>query len=358
MTVGKIKCGVITLNEKRGCSIAKIAQICGVSKATVSRVINNNPNGVGEETRKRVLKTIEELKYRPNSLARGVATSHSNMIGLVVPDVSNFFYPKIIRGVMDYMDDVGYSVILGNSDYNPEREAHQLLHMIDKRVDGIILCSGVSNHEFLSDFRKYDVPLGLVGRSFDHSLSDTSITGDNIRGGFKSTSYLIRGGNRRIVYIEGNPGLAGSQQRLEGYRKAHRDAGIPICEELILSGDYSIDYGRQAVDDILDRGLKFDAIMTGSDLIAIGVVNQLQHRGIRVPEDVEVIGFDNIELTTVVNPPLSTVSKPHYQMAQHISQQLLSIINGEQVILPHMIVEPQLVLRNTTRERSYDSEYC
>ena len=343
--------------DNHRCSMAEIAKICGVSKATVSRVINNNPNGVGEETRQRVLKTIEELKYRPNTLARGVATSRSNIVGLVVPDVSNFFYPKMIRGVMDYMDSVGYSVILGNSDYDPRQEAHQLLHMIDKRADGIILCSGVSNHEFLSDFKKYHVPLGLVGRTFDHSLSATSITGDNIRGGFKSASYLLRGENRRIVYAEGNPGLAGSQQRLEGYRKAHRDAGVEICPELILSGDYSIDYGRQVVDDLLDQKIPFDAIMTGSDLIAIGVVSQLQRRGIRVPEEVEVIGFDNIELTAVVNPPLSTVSKPHYQMAKHISQQLIRIINGEQVLLPHTIVEPQLVLRSTTRSHEYDNEY-
>lgn len=343
--------------ELHQCNMAEIAQICGVSKATVSRVINNNPNGVGEETRKRVLKTIEELKYRPNTLARGVATSRSEIIGLIVPDVSNFFYPKVIRGVMDYMDSMKYSVILANSDYDPQQEARQLLHMIDKRVDGIILCSGVSNHQFLSDFKKYNVPLGVIGRSFDHSLSATSITGDNVRGAFKSASYLIRGGAQRIVYVEGHAGLSGSQQRLEGYQKAHRDAGMPYDEELILHGDYSVDYGYHVVDDLLDRGVEFDAIMTGSDLIGIGVVAQLRHRGIRVPEDVEVIGFDDIELTTVVDPPLSTVSKPHYQMAQHISQQLLRIIDGEQVMLPHTIVEPQLVLRGTTKSRPYDSEY-
>ena len=338
-------------------SMAEIAEICGVSKATVSRVINNKPNGVGEETRQRVLETIKKLKYRPNTLARGVATSRSNMIGLIVPDVSNFFYPKMIRGVMDYLDGQGYSVILGNSDYNPRQEADQLLHMIDKRVDGIILCSGVSNHQFLQDFKKYNVPLGLVGRSFDHSLSATSITGDNIRGGYKSASYLIRGGNRRIVYAEGNPGLAGSQQRLEGYLKAHRDVGLQVRQELIVSGDYSIDYGMQVADQLLDGKIRFDAIMTGSDLIAIGILTRLQQRGVRVPEDVELIGFDNIELTTIVSPPLSTVSKPHYQMARHVSEQLLKIINGEQVLLPHTIIEPQLVLRGTTRPRTYDGEY-
>ena len=165
--------------EKRKYSIEEIANICNVSKATVSRVINHSPTGVGEETRKRVQTVIEKLNYRPNNLARSVATSRSQMIGLIVTDVSNFFYPKIIRSVTDYMNGKGYAVIIGNSDYNPEKEADQLLSMIDKRVDGIILCSGVSNAVFLKDFKKYHVPLALIGRAFDSSLSEPSIMGDN-----------------------------------------------------------------------------------------------------------------------------------------------------------------------------------
>lgn len=188
-----------SVDEKRKYSIEEIANICNVSKATVSRVINNSPNGVGEETRKRVQKVIETLNYRPNSLARSVATARSMMIGLIVPDVSNFFYPKIIRSVTDYMNAKGYAVIIGNSDYNPEREADQLINMIDKRVDGIILCSGVSNATFLKDFKKYKVPLALIGRAFDSSLSDASIMGDNEKGAYKSASYLIEGGDRKSV---------------------------------------------------------------------------------------------------------------------------------------------------------------
>lgn len=343
--------------EKRKYSIAEIAQICGVSKATVSRVINNSPSGVGEKTRERVLQTIEKMNYRPNALARSVATSRSGMVGLILPDVSNFFYPKIIRGVTDYMDTKGYSVIVANSDYNPEQEAKQLLNMIDKRVDGIILCSGVSNREFLTQFRNYHVPLGLVGRTFDSSLSDTGIGGDNVLGGYKSASYLLRGGNRRVVYVEGNPGTSGSRQRMEGYCKAHREFGLPVREELTLHGDYSVEYGREAVDFLLDRGIAFDAIMTGSDLIAIGIVSQLQARGMQVPEEVEVIGFDNIELTTIFNPHLSTVSKPHYDMAQHVARQLLRVIEGKPVPLAHTVVQPRLVLRETTKKRDYDREY-
>lgn len=340
---------VDSMGEKKNYSIAEVARICGVSKATVSRVINNIPQGVGPETREKVLKTIRELNYRPNALARSVATSKSGTIGLIIPDVSNFFFPVIIRGVTDYMDSCGYSVIVANSDYDPEREAQQLLRLVDRRVDGILLCTGVSNKDFLQDFRKHNIPLALLGRSFDSSCSDASIIGDNVRGAYKSTSHLMKNGSRRVVYVEGNPDTAGSRQRLRGYKQAHAEFGIPVREEFIISGDYSIAFGQETAKKLLESGLEFDGIITGSDLIAIGILTQLMKSGVRVPEDVEIIGFDNIELTTVVTPMLSTISKPHYKMAQHISEQLIRIIQGETIPLPHTVVEPQLVLRETTR---------
>ena len=341
------------MENKTKYSISQIAEICGVSKATVSRVINNSPCGVGEATKERVRKVIEELNYRPNALARGVAVSRSRMIGVVVPDVSNFFYPKIIRGISDYLEKKDYSVIVCNSDYNPEKEAQLLM----SRVDGVILCSGISNKAFLEKYRKYQVPLVLLGRTFDSSVSDASITGDNVKGSRKAASYLLRGGNRRIVYVEGNTELSGSKQRLEGYQEALREHGIAFDKRLTMSGEYSIEFGRRAAEELLEKKVEFDAIMTGSDLIAIGVISGLLDAGKKIPEEIEVMGFDNIELAEVFRPALSTVSKPHYEMAQHLAKQIIRIIEGEEVGLSHMVVEPTLKLRRTTKERPYDSEY-
>ena len=344
------------MENKTKYSISQIAEICGVSKATVSRVINNSPCGVGEATKERVRKVIEELNYRPNALARGVAVSRSRMIGVVVPDVSNFFYPKIIRGISDYLEKKDYSVIVCNSDYNPEKEAQLLMSLVDKRVDGVILCSGISNKAFLEKYRKYQVPLVLLGRTFDSSVSDASITGDNVKGSRKAASYLLRGGNRRIVYVEGNTELSGSKQRLEGYQEALREHGIAFDKSLTMSGEYSIEFGRRAAEELLEKKVEFnrifDAIMTGSDLIAIGVISGLLDAGKKIPEEIEVMGFDNIELAEVFRPALSTVSKPHYEMAQHLAKQIIRIIEGEEVGLSHMVVE-----RRTTKERPYDSEY-
>ncbi len=312
---------------------------------------------MGEETRKRVQKVIQEMNYRPNVMARSVAVSHSQMIGVVVPDVSNFFYPRIIRGISDYLEKKDYSVIICNSDYNPEKEAKHLMSFVDRRVDGVILCSGYSNKSFLEDYRKYHVPLVLLGRTFDSSVSDASITGDNVKGAKKAASYLLRGGNRRIVYVEGKAEISGSKQRLTGYKEAMAENGIPFDEALVLYGDYSIAFGRRAAEELLQKKVKFDAVMTGSDLIAIGLVSGFLDAGVRIPEDIEVIGFDNIELAEVFRPALSTVSKPHYKMAQYLAEQMIRIIEGEETGLTHMVVEPTLKLRETTRKRDYDREY-
>ena len=332
-------------------SIEEIAALCNVSKATVSRVINQNPKGVGKETRKRVLDVIEKLNYRPNALARGIATARSGIIGLVVPDLSNFFYPKIVRGITDTMDRHQGSVLVANSDYDPEKEARQLLQMVDKRVDGIILCSGVSNAAFLSDFRKYHIPVALIGRSYDISLCDISISGNNVKGGYQAAKYLLDNGSRRIAFVEGKFHTSGGTQRLEGFHQAHQEAGIPVDSSLLMEGDYTIAFGRKAARLLVQQKKKINAVMTGSDLIAIGLVTEFQALGLRVPEDVEIIGYDNIELSAVFHPMLSTVSKPHYDMAVFITEQLLKLAAGEKVQLPHMKVEPELVLRETTRKK-------
>lgn len=336
------------MSEKKLYSIAEIAKICGVSKATVSRVINNIPQGVGPETREKVLRTVRELNYRPNALARSVATSKSGTIGLIIPDVSNFVYSRIIRGVTDYMDGCGYSVIVANSDYDPDQEAQQLLRLVDRRVDGILLCSGVSNKEFLCQFREHNIPLVLLGRNIDNCCSSSSIVSDNVRGTCKAISHLLRRGRSRVIYVEGHPDVVEARQRLQGYQQAHMEFGVPVREEFIISGDYTMEFGREAVKRLLKSGMEFDAIFAGSDLIAIGIVTELIESGVRVPEDVEVIGYDNMDVGASYSPALSTVSKPHYQMAQHISEQLIRLIQGETILLPHTVVEPNLIFRETT----------
>ncbi len=343
--------------EKEGAFVGKkytisdIAEICNVSKATVSRVINNKSCGVGEETKRRIQKTMKELNYRPSSLARSVATSCSHMIGLIIPDVSNLFYPSLIRGVSDYLDENGYSLCLSNSDSDPKKEKNHLLSMVDLRVDGVILCSGVSNENFLAQYRKYNVPIVFIGRTFDIHLSDGSITGDNTKGAEMAMKHLLSSGNRRIVYLDGNAGVSGAIQRYEGYRQALMQAGIELDESLVHFGDFTIEFGQTKLEELIRFGVKFDAVFAGSDLIGIGVVKALHAAGKKVPDEIEVIGFDGIELSEIFEPQLSTVRKPHYDMAREATRMLLSIIEGTAGEIRHISVQPTLILRNTTRKK-------
>lgn len=330
-------------------SIADIAQKAGVSTTTVSRVINHISKGVSTATRDRVQAIIEEMNYRPNLQARGIAKAHSRMIGVIIPDVSNLFYPQVLRGIDDHIGERGYNMILCNSDSDPELEKKHLLAMVDHRVEGVILCSGVSNEQFLKEYRAYAMPLVMIGRSFDSRYADGCIIGDNEGGMYASASYILSHGHRRILYLDGPAQVAGPMHRLVGFRHAMQDHRTPICEDMICQGEFSVQYGLDTVRWMLEKGGPFTAVVTGSDLIAVGAVKALLGKGIRVPDDVEVMGFDDIELSRIFEPSLSTVSKAHYAMAQEAARMLLSVIGGETPAIRRVQASSELILRNTTR---------
>lgn len=332
-------------------TIADIAALCGVSKATVSRVINGKSAGVGEETRTRVLAAMEQTHYRPSSLARSFATARSRVIGLIIPDAANLFFPTIIRAVCDALEQHGYSIMLCNSDSDPQREARHLLAMVDHRVEGVILCSGVSNWEFLAKYADYGIPLVTIGRSFDIDHSQASISGSNYSGARVATRYLLEGGNEHIYYLDGVPNTAGVMQRCGGFLSAMSEAGYEVHPDQICQQAFSFEYGAEQTARILDGGKKLSAIFAGSDLIAIGAVKTLLSRGIRIPQDVEVIGFDDIPLASMLTPALTTMNKPHDEMATQAVSMLMEIIQGRIGDIRHITVEPKLVVRDTTRPR-------
>lgn len=332
-------------------TIADIAMMCGVSKATVSRVLNGKSEGVGEETRRLVLQTIEKANYRPSSLARGIATARSRMIGLVIPDAANLFYPTIIRAACDALDERGYSLMLCNTDTDPQKEGEQLLKLVDHRVEGVILCSGVSNKEFLARYAGFDMPVVTIGRSFDIDFSRASISGNNYSGACVATRFLLEGGSSDIFYLDGDPGTAGVIQRRGGFLSVMRDAGEVGAEARICQREFSYAYGYEQVRELLREKRSISAIFAGSDLIAIGAVKALLEHGVRVPEDIEVIGFDDIPLASMLTPPLTTMHKPHEEMAKRAVEMLIEAIDGKLGEIRHIIVEPELVLRSTTRSR-------
>ncbi|MDO5435540.1 MAG: LacI family DNA-binding transcriptional regulator [Clostridia bacterium] len=330
-------------------SMLDIAQRAGVSTTTVSRVINNNTKGVSEQTRNRILEIIRETNYRPSIQARNIAQSHSNIIGVIIPDMANLFYPKIIRGINDCITKHGHLMMLCNSDSNPETEKQQLLAMVDNRVAGVVLCSGVSNDSFLKEYHQFGTPLVMIGRNSDSKYADGQITGDNVAGMYESASYILGHGHRDILYIDGPMEVSGPIFRQKGFRHAMADKGMPVDESMVFNGDFSVNYGYRVVSDLLEQGHRFTAVISGSDLIAVGAVKALLHHGVSVPKDVEVIGYDNIDLSEICEPALSTVSKPHYDMAYEAAEILMRIIEGDTPKLRYIKTEAKLILRDTTR---------
>lgn len=333
-------------------SIADIARKAGVSTTTVSRVINHISKGVSSATRERVQAVIYEMNYRPNLQARGIAKSRSGIIGVIIPDVSNLFYPQILRGIDDYISERGYSMMLCNSDSDPEQEKKQLLSMVDNRVAGVILCSGVSNESFLKNYGAYEMPLVMIGRNFDSQYADGCIIGDNEGGMYRSTEYMIGHGHKDILYLDGPAQVAGPMYRLVGFRHAAMDYKVPVQDDLVCLGEFSIEYGFDTVQWMLDNGRHFTAVIAGSDLIAIGAVKALLKNGVQVPGDVEVMGFDNIDLSSIFEPSLSTISKPHYAMAQEAARMLLEVIGGKRPAIHRVQTASELILRDTTRSDS------
>lgn len=330
-------------------TISDIAKQCGVSKATVSRIINNKNTGFSKETKKLVMDKIGELHYRPNELARSVSTSESRTVGMLVPDIKNVTYMELICSAEQALAEQGYSLLLAQSAGSAETEQRLLLQMIDRRVDGVILCSGVANSAFLKEYRMYNRPIILIGRDFDRHISDGSIGGDNKSGAKQAIQYFLERGHQQIALIDGTAEGSGAKQRLEGYKEALLLNSIPFTPALVQSGEYTAGSGYRLTDALLKQKLPFTAVLTGGDPIAIGVLNRLAEEKIPVPGRVELIAFDNTELASLYQPPISSVHKPHHAMAREAVRMLLGKLQNPNAEVFHISVRPNLVLRKTTK---------
>jgi len=334
-------------------TINDIAKMANVSKGTVSRVINNKPEGVSEETRRRILKIIDEVGYVPNSNARSITVSETKTIGLIIPDVSNPFFAELARGVEDCSSKYGYTVFLCNSDMSLEKQKDYLNALLEKRVDGIILnTSGDFNDpKFRDKFYKINIPVVLIDRKTEDLERYKGVFIDNVEAGYMATKYLISGGNENIAYLGGTCGIDTSMKRLRGYDKAINEAGIRLNPDYIIFGDYTIKSGYERTLSLMKKHGEIQAIFAGSDIIAIGAIKALKDMNLSVPDEVEVVGIDNISISNLVSPSLTTVAQPIYEIGYKASEKLINFINNksdyEDEFLP-----TKLVVRNSTRKRT------
>jgi LacI family transcriptional regulator len=329
--------------NKATVSIRDVAAAAGVSIATVSRVLSPASAEIRmrQETRDRVVRAIEDLGYRPNDLARALLQQRTSAIGLVLPDISNPYYPPLVRGVEDVASAHGYRVVLCNTDREPDKTAAYLDTLVKTRVDGVIVAGGsladLPGRELV--FETYRTKLVMVGR---HGLTQPSVQVDNVAATRVATEYLLGLGHRRIAFVGGPMDSSTAQDRLIGHQQALRKAGVPDSgQDAVRVGDFDERSGYEATRSLLD-GEARTAVLCANDRMALGAYAALADAGLSVPGDVSVVGFDDVPMASFVRPTLTTIAVPTYEMGQAAMRLLLEMFNGasgnEPVLMPTRLV--------------------
>ncbi|HHW12843.1 MAG TPA: LacI family transcriptional regulator [Firmicutes bacterium] len=328
-------------------TIKDVAKKAGVSISTASLVINNKA-GVSERLRAKVLAAIEELDYRPNGMARALKSKKSKVLGLIIPDIVNPFFPLVVRGVEAAALRYGYSLILGNTDGKLEEEARYLELFVEKCVDGIIFIPASNFKKNIRTFLRIESPKVVIDRALEGTGLPTVMT-DNITGAYLATRHLLANGRRRILFISGPQDLQASQDRYKGYKKALGEFGLD--EELVLNGDYTFDSGKRVMEQALKEKLCFDAVFGANDLMALGAMVVLSENKIKIPEDVEVVGYDNILFSSLSKPTLTTVEQPAYQMGYEATRLILRQIYSKKELSECKLLEPKLIVRESSPQQ-------
>lgn len=329
-------------------TIYDVAREANVSMATVSRVVNGNPN-VKPATRKKVLEVIDRLGYRPNAVARGLASKKTTTVGVIIPDISNIFYAELARGIEDIATMYKYNIILSNSDQNAEKELHLLNTMLGKQVDGILFLGGHISEEHVHEFERSPVPIVLAG-AVEETNKVPSVNIDYKAASFDAVTELLEKGHKRIGFVSGPfHDTINMKFKLEGYREALAKAGVEYSDDLVVEGDYTYDSGLEAWQKFSELEDKPTAIFVGNDETALGVIHGAQDQNVSIPEEVEVISFDNTRLALMVRPQLTSVVQPLYDIGAVAMRLLTKYMNKETVEESTVVLPHRLEYRNSTK---------
>ncbi len=326
-------------------TIRDVARRAGVSIKTVSRVLNGSPR-VTEDTRQRVMAAIDALDFHPNAAARALVLRKSRTIGLVIADITNPFFPEIVRGVEDVANRHNYNVILCNTDENPDKERCYINLIREKQGDGIILAgSRIGADEVVALARK-GIHVVVINGDVRHPRVGVVAVANEERA-HEAVSHLARMGHTRIAYISGSPMSSSNAERLQGYRRGHDDNGIPLDESLVVQAGPTREGGFAAMSCLLNIPARPTAILAYNDLQAIGAMEAIKEHGLTVPRDIAVIGFDDIQLASFTTPPLTTFRMPKYEMGMRAAEMLIGMIISRTVRESRLVVDPELVIRES-----------
>jgi LacI family transcriptional regulator len=308
----------------RRVTISEVASRAGVSPTTVSHVLSGK-RVVGATTRGTVLEAIRELGYRPNHVARNLRTRRSHMVAVVVPDITNPFYGVLTRGLADALDAAGYGTYVCNTDGSTDREVKFLEDALDRGADGIVLASGDTASQMTLEPNGDRTPMVTIGEHLDRPHVDT-VMADDEAGSRAAGEYLVARGYRRIAMIQGP--LHSAAARSRGFSSAMRSAGRKVPRELMVPGDWTRPGGYAAMQMLMALPKPPDAVFCANDLMAIGAIDVAHELGLQVPQDVAVMGFDDVDAATIVNPPLTTVRNSPYEAGSAAGDLLMSRMAG------------------------------
>ncbi|MFC4305739.1 catabolite control protein A [Cohnella boryungensis] len=323
-------------------TIYDVAREAGVSMATVSRVVNNNPN-VKPQTRKKVYEAIERLGYRPNAVARGLASKKTTTVGVVIPDIANANFAEVARGIEDIANMYHYNIILSNADKRKDKEIRVINTLLEKQVDGLLFMGGAVTEEHIQAFKTSNVPIVLCATTDDKGTIP-SVDIDHESAAFDAVSRLVSEGHRSIAMISGTlQDPANGYARYQGYKRALEQAGLPYREDYVRVGNYKYESGIDAMQYFLELAEPPTAVFAATDEMAIGAVHCIQDSGLSVPDDVSVISVDNSRISSMVRPLLTTVAQPMYDIGA-VSMRLLTklmkkeAVDNAKVTLPHELI--------------------
>ncbi|HHY45902.1 MAG TPA: LacI family transcriptional regulator [Firmicutes bacterium] len=336
-----------------GITMKDIARLAGVSVNTVSRALNGKPE-IDEKTRQRILEIAREHSYSPNSLAASLASKKTRTVGLIVPDICDPFYAQQARGVEDMARARGYTVILINTDEDPKTELKAVDTLRSKRVDGMLLTSVFPGIDHVVLLQKQHIPFVLLNRRLT-SLDTDYVVNDNIKGAYEATRHLIRLGHTRIAHITGPERITSVRERLAGYTKAIQEAGLSIQDDLVFTGE---SLKPQSGEVLARRALSVNprptAIFAFCDTLAMGAYATAKEMGLMVPEDLAIVGYDDIPFAACFEVPLTTVAQPSYEMGRTACKILLDRIESggndqEQEGVPkgQVVFDARLVIRKS-----------
>jgi LacI family transcriptional regulator len=331
-------------------TIKDIAKSAGISYSAVSRALNGL-KGVSEETRQRVKQIAEEMEYTPNAVARGLVQKQTGTLGLIIPDITNPFYPELARGVEERASLAGYNTFLCNTNYDLAKEESYLHNLLEKRVDGIILAPVSSQTNFLEQRKQMPIPCVYLGNAPENTPYSFVIT-DNIRGGYLATRTLIERGSVSIGFISGSDEESSVGARFTGFEEAMSRYSLEIKEKYIRRENWKLKSGYEIIKQMIDSGDYPEAVIAGNDILAMGILQGIKEKGLRIPEDIAVIGFDDIPSASWPEINLSTVRQPKIRMGESAVEILierfqLSSKKAKSLKPPKIILDPELILRGT-----------